>query len=185
MSEKTGVKGWLIDKMRRRTRPHEKFKVSSALERLEKEGFKPIIKADILEGRRKEIRQTLGFIIQVVHNPSYTPEEKGIAVDEAFTLTMSVGSPWLRSMDNPWLAHKMNCFIQNFREWRPIPEFFDQILEEAEALINLAFCNIDIEPLTPILITPGATKETRVIQEGSQREEKEKKHDEETEAGEL
>ena len=172
------VKAWLIDKMRRRPRTDEQFQTSSVLQRLEKEGFRPIVKSDILEGRTKEIRQNLSFILQVLQGP-YTDKQKGAAVDEIHTLMMVVGSPWLRSMDNPWLAHKVNCFLELYAELRPIPEFLGLLVTCATAIINLSMTNVDVEPLTPILVSPGATKETRVIQEGEERKETEKKTEEE------
>ena len=173
------VKAWLADKMRRRPRTDEQFQTSSVLQRLEKEGFKPIVKSDILEGRTKEIRQNLSFILQVLQGP-YTDKQKGAAVDEIHTLMMTTASPWLRSMDNPWLAHKVNCFLELYAELRPIPEFLGLLVTCATALINMSMTNIDVEPLTPIIISPGAQKETRVIQEGEERKEtKEKKTEEE------
>ena len=165
------VKAWLIDKMRRRPQTDEQFQTSSVLQRLEKEGFKPIVKSDILEGRTKEIRQNLSFILQVLQGP-YTDKQKGAAVDEIHTLMMTTASPWLRSMDNPWLAHKVNCFLELYAELRPIPEFLGLLVTCATALINMSMTNIDVEPLTPILISPGQQKETRVIQEGEERKEK-------------
>ena len=105
-----------------------------------------------MDSRRISIDKELALILTDVNNPTKTDEEKGEAIDELMRLTFLVASPWLRSMDNRWLSHKMNCFIQNYREWRVIPEFFDHLVEEAQAIINLAFCNIDIEPLTPIII---------------------------------
>ena len=168
------VKAWLIDKMRRRPKTNEQFKTSTVLERLEKEGFKPIIKSDILEGRIKEIRKNLNVILQILGG-QFTIEEKGVAVDEVHTLLITTASPWLRSMDNPWLGHKVNMFLELYAEFRYIPEYLGLLITCACAIINMAFCNIDIEPLTPILITPGATKETRVIREGDEREEREKR----------
>lgn len=164
------VKAWLIDKMRKRPRTDEQFKTSSVLERLEREGFKPIIKSDILEGRIKEIRENLNVILQILGG-QYTDEEKGVAVDEVHTLLMTTASPWLRSMDNPWLAHKVNMFLELYGEFRYIPEYLGMLITCACAIINMAMCNVDIEPMVPILITPGVTKETRVIQEGSERKE--------------
>jgi len=174
------VKAWLIDKMRRRPRTDEQFQTSSVLQRLEKEGFKPIVKSDVLEGRTKEIRQNLNMILQILGSSQYSNEEKGVAVDEIHTLMMTTASPWLRSMDNPWLAHKVNCFLELYAELRPIPEFLGLLVTCAIALINMSMTNIDVEPLTPIIISPGAQKETRVIQEGEERKEtKEKKTEEE------
>ena len=145
------VKAWLADKMRKRPRTNEQFKTSTALERLENEGFKPIIKSDILEGRTKEIRGNLNVILQILGGP-YSIEEKGIAVDEVHTLLMTVASPWLRSMDNPWLAHKVNLFLELYAEFRYIPEFLGFLITCACAIINQSMCNIDIEPLVPIII---------------------------------
>lgn len=145
------VKAWLADKMRKRPRTNEEFKTSSVLERLEKEGFKPIIKSDILEGRIKEIRGNLNVILQILGG-QYSVEEKGVAVDEVHTLLMTVASPWLRSMDNPWLAHKVNLFLELYAEFRYIPEWLGLLITCACAIINLAMCNIDIEPLTPIIL---------------------------------
>jgi hypothetical protein len=156
--------------MRKRPRTDEQFKTSSVLERLEREGFKPIIKSDILEGRIKEIRENLNVILQILGG-QYTDEEKGVAVDEVHTLLMTTASPWLRSMDNPWLAHKVNMFLELYGEFRYIPEYLGMLITCACAIINMAMCNVDIEPMVPILITPGVTKETRVIQEGSERKE--------------
>jgi len=67
-------------------------------------------------------------------------------------LVMDIGSPWLRSMDNPWLAHKVNCFLELYAELRSIPEFLGLLVTCASAIINLSMTNIDVEPLTPIII---------------------------------
>jgi len=145
------VKAWLIDKMRKRPRTDEQFKTSTALERLEREGFRPIVKADILENRVKEIRENLNAILQILGGP-YSTEEKGVAVDAIHTLLITTASPWLRSMDNPWLAHKINMFLELYGEFRYIPEYLGMLITCACSLINLAMCNIDIEPLVPIII---------------------------------
>jgi len=143
---------WLVDKVRRKKGEKESFRVSTVMEKLEKEGFKPIVKSDILESRRLSIDNDLATILTTVYNPTETDDNKGKAIDQLMRLTFLVASPWLRSMDNPWLSHKMNCFIQNYREWRKIPEMFDHLVEEAKAIINLSMTNIDVEPLTPIII---------------------------------
>ena len=143
---------WLVDKVRRKKREKESFRVSTVMEKLEREGFKPIVKSDILESRRLSIDEDLATILTIVNNPTIANDKKGEAIDQLMRLTFLVASPWLRSMDNPWLSHKMNCFIQNYREWRKLPEMFDHLVEEAKAIINLSMTNIDVEPLTPIII---------------------------------
>jgi hypothetical protein len=162
------VRAWIADKMRRRPKSDERFQVSSVISRLEEQGFKPIIKSDILESRVKEIRENLNVILQILGG-NYSVKTKGVAVDEVHTLLMTTASPWLRSMDNPWLAHKVNCFLELYAEFRYIPEYLGMLITCATAIINMAMCNIDVEPLTPILISPGNVKETRVIQEGEER----------------
>lgn len=149
---------WLADRVRRKTqKTDERFRVKSVLDKLAKEGFKPLIKSDILDSRRISIDGELADILTIVNNPTKTDKKKGEAIDQLIRLTFLVASPWLRSMDNRWLSHKMNCFIQNYREWRRIPEFFDHLVEEAQAIINLSMCNIDIEPMTPIVLWTGAS----------------------------
>lgn len=85
-------------------------------------------------------------------NHAKTIEEKGKAVDEAYVLVMDIAGPWLRSMDNSWLAHKVNCFIELYAEFRYIPEWLGLLISCASAIINLSMTNIDVEPLTPIII---------------------------------
>jgi hypothetical protein len=162
------VRAWIADKIRRRSRSDETFKTSSVISRLEAEGFKPLIKSDVLDARTKRIKEELDAILQILSGP-YSVKNKGLAVDAVYTLMMTTASPWLRSMDNPWLAHKVNCFIELYDEFRNIPEYLGMLVTCASAIINLSMTNIDIEPLTPIVIAPGAMRETRVIQEGEER----------------
>ena len=144
---------FLIDQIREAVRKpkQEKFRTSYVFDRLEKEGFKPLIKNDQLENRRERLRESLAVTLDSL-NHAKTVEEKGQAVDEAYVLVMDIASPWLRSMDNSWLAHKVNCFIELYREFRNIPEWLDLLVSCASAIINLSMTNIDVEPLTPIII---------------------------------
>lgn len=156
---------FIVDKVRRKTKPKpdEKFRVSSVLDKLADEGFKPLIKSDVLDSRRMSIDQELADILTTVYNPTKKLKEKGEAIDKLMRLVFLVASPWLRGMDNRWLSYKVNCFIQNYREWRKIPEFYDHLLEEAKAIINLSMTNIDVEPLTPIIIFTGPTPRKREV----------------------
>lgn len=145
---------FLIDKIRERVgkKPkQEEFKTSHVFERLEKQGFKPLIKNDQLESRRDRMRESLAVTLDSL-NHAKTVEEKGKAVDEAYVLVMDIAGPWLRSMDNSWLAHKVNCFIELYAEFRYIPEWLGLLISCASAIINLSMTNIDVEPLTPIII---------------------------------
>lgn len=144
----------LLDKFKSKKEDSEKFKVTRVFDRLEQEGFKPLIKNDMLESRREELDKSIRTVLDKL-NRSKKPEDMGEAVDEAMALVLNVASPWLRSMENPFLAEKVNCFIENYREWRKIPEFLDHLIEEAKVIINLSFCNIDVEPLRPIIIQSG------------------------------
>ena len=145
---------FLIDQIRNRVNKkpkEEEFKTSHVFERLEKQGFKPLIKNDQLENRRDRIRESLAVTLDSL-NHAKTIEEKGKAVDEAYVLVMDIASPWLRSMDNNWLAHKINMFLELYSEFRYIPEFLGMLITCASAIINLSMTNIDVEPLTPIII---------------------------------
>lgn len=144
---------FLIDKIRKQFSGgrRETFKVTKVFERLEEEGFKPLIKNDQLESRRERLRESLTVALDVLNNAE-TPEQKGLAVDEVYVLLMDIAGPWLRSMDNDWLAHKVNCFIELYREFRQVPEWLDVLVSCAAAMINLSMTNIDVEPLTPIII---------------------------------
>lgn len=145
---------FLIDKIRNRVNKkpkEEEFKTSHVFERLEKQGFKPLIKNDQLEGRRDRMRESLAVTLDSL-NQAKTEREKGKAVDEAYVLVMDIAGPWLRSMDNAWLAHKVNCFIELYASFRHIPEFLGMLISCASAIINLSMTNIDVEPLTPIII---------------------------------
>jgi len=145
---------FLIDQIRSRLskKPtQEEFKTSHVFERLEKQGFKPLIKNDQLESRRDRMRESLAVTLDSL-NKAQTVEEQGKAVDEAYVLVMDIAGPWLRSMDNSWLAHKVNCFLELYAEFRYIPEFLGLLVTCASAIINLSMTNIDVEPLTPIII---------------------------------
>lgn len=145
----------IVNKFRKRKKKDdETFRVESVMDRLEKEGFKPLIKSDILEGRIKELKEGLKNVLSKL-NKAESQEKMGEGVDEAVQLVYVISSPWLRSMENRWLAHKINCFIENYRECRRIPAFLDMLVEEAKAIINMSFTNIDVEPLRPIIIQTG------------------------------
>jgi len=149
-------KAWLISLKRKamgagESFPKEVIKYPSAMERMEREGFKQIIKSDVLTARINDLKEELWCALQVVYGP-YTDEEKGLAVDKAFTLTKSAASAWLRSMDNPSLHEMLIKLNQNFREWRPMPAFYDQIIEECSTVVDKGFSNIDVEPLIPIIL---------------------------------
>ena len=123
----------------------------SAMERMEKEGFRQVIKSDVLTARINDLKEELWRALQVVYGP-FTNDEKALAVDKAFTLTKSAASAWLRSMDNPSLHKLIIELNQNFREWRPMPAFYDHIIEECITIVDMAFSNIDVEPLIPIIL---------------------------------
>jgi len=146
---------FIIDKVRaklhKKPKESEEFRTSHVFERLETAGFKPLIKNDQLESRRDRLRESLAVTLNNLSHAK-KDEEKGKAVDEAYVLVMDIGSPWLRSMDNPWLAHKVNCFLELYAELRSIPEFLGLLVTCASAIINLSMTNIDVEPLTPIII---------------------------------
>ncbi|RLI46922.1 hypothetical protein DRO69_02020 [Candidatus Bathyarchaeota archaeon] len=135
---------------RRKKNQKEKFEHKTVLDRLEEEGFKPLIKSDILEGRLLEIRNTLDKILKSDGNDQL--KFKGKLVDEAYKLFMVCSSAWARSMDNPWLAHRINCFIKLYKTVRNSPAYLDDLFMCACILINVTFTNIDVEPLRPIII---------------------------------
>lgn len=135
---------------KREKKAREKFEHKTIMDRLEEEGFKPLIKGDILEGRIAEVHATLQKVLK--SNGQDQLEWKGELIDGVFRLIFVVSSAWLRSMDNAWLSHKINCFIQNYRELRHNREFLDMLFEEAMAILNISFTNIDVEPLRPIII---------------------------------
>jgi len=142
---------FLIDKIRNKKPKEETFKTSHIFDRLEQQGFKPLIKNDQLEHRMDRLRESMAATLDSL-NHAKTVEDRGKAVDEAYVLVMDIGSPWLRSMDNSWLAHKVNCFIELYAEFRYIPEWLGLLITCASAIINLSMTNIDIEPMTPIII---------------------------------
>lgn len=145
---------FLIDQIRARVgkKPkQEEFKTSHVFERLEKQGLKPLIKNDQLENRRDRMRESLAVTLDSL-NHAKNEEEKGKAVDEAYVLVMDIAGPWLRSMDNSWLAHKVNCFIELYAEFRSMPEWLGLLVSCASAIINLSMTNIDIEPMIPIIL---------------------------------
>ena len=139
----------------------EKFKISTTLDRLEEEGFKPLIKADILEGRIKLISDTLDKVLK--SNGEDKLEFKGELVDQTYKLFMVTSSAWARSMDNPWLAHRINCFIRLYQTLRNSPAFLDDLFKCACILINVTFTNIDVEPLRPIIIQSFPTSSQLMI----------------------
>lgn len=145
---------FLIDQIRERVgkKPKkEEFKTSHVFEKLAAQGFKPLIKNDQLENRRDRMRESLAVTLDSL-NHAKTVDEKGKAVDEAYVLVMDIAGPWLRSMDNSWLAHKVNCFIELYAEFRSIPEWLGLLVSCASAIINLSMTNIDVEPLTPLIL---------------------------------
>lgn len=146
---------WLIDKVREKLankpKSEEQFKTSRVFDRLEKQGFKPLIKNDQLEGRRDRIRESLALTLDALNNAK-NAKEKGQAVDEAYILLLDIAGPWLRSMDNAWLAGKVNDFLQLYSEFRSIPGYLGLLVACVSSIINLSMTNIDVEPLTPIII---------------------------------
>lgn len=141
----------IIEKLRGKKKKEE-FTIKTVFDRLEEEGFKPLIKSDILEKRVREMKMTYREVINAL-NTARTDEERGIAVDKAHSLVFFIASPWLRSMENPWLANKINDFCEQWAECRAIPAFLDMLVVEAKAIINLSFANLDVEPLHPIILT--------------------------------
>lgn len=134
----------------------EKFSVKSVLDRLEEEGLKPLLKGDVLEKRINELKTQLKEVAEELAKAK-TFDQKGKAVDKAHNLVFYVASAWLRSMENPWLADKVNDFIEQYREFRKpkLPDALGMLVDEAKAIINLAFTNIDVEPLRPIVLQTG------------------------------
>ena len=139
------------ERMKKKPKQDEEFRTSHVFDRLEKQGFKPLIKNDQLEKRIDSLRESLAVTLDNLAHAE-KDEDKGKAVDEAYTLVMSVASPWLRSMDNRWLASKVNDFFALYEDLREIPEFLGLLVRCASIIINLSMTNIDVEPLTPIII---------------------------------
>lgn len=129
-----------------RKKKEQEFHAHSVIDRLEEEGFKPLIKADILEGRVAEVRETLKTQLE--------KGDLGAFVDNVYNLFFSASSAWLRSMENKFLARKVNAFLTRYNMERDIdsPVAMRILVREGLYLVNLSFANLDVEPLRPILI---------------------------------
>lgn len=139
---------------RGKKKDNEVFHVKTRMERLGEEGLRQVIKSDVTEARVQELKESLPKVLGKL-NKAKTDEEKAEAVDDAVTLVFVGAVPWLRSMQNDWLADKISDFIEQYREGRDIPSFMKTLVAEAKFLINLAFTNIDVEPFPPIIIWGG------------------------------
>lgn len=124
----------------------ESFQAKTVLGRLEEEGFKPLIKADVLENRVKELRDILAKQLK--------EGDLGAFVDNVYNLFFTVGSAWFRSMENKFLAKKVNAYLIRYNMERDIdsPVALRILVREGLYLINLAFAGLDVTPLTPIII---------------------------------
>lgn len=147
----------IVNKIRKKkggSSSEESFTVKNVWGRLEEEGLKPLIKGDVLEKRLKDLKDTMLDVAEKLAEAK-TVKEMGEAVDKAHYLVFYISSAWLRSMENAWLADKMNAFVEQYSEVRHLPAFLDMLVDEAKIIINLAFTNIDVEPLRPIMLQTG------------------------------
>lgn len=133
----------------------ETFQAKTVLGRLEEEGFKPIIKADVLDNRVKEVRDILAKNLR--------EKDLGAFVDGVYNMFFSVASPWFRSMENKFLARKVNAFLTRYNMERDIdsPVALRILVREGLYLVNLAFAGLDVTPLTPIIINTGPKRYRR------------------------
>lgn len=131
------------------------FQAKTVLGRLEEEGFKPLIKADVLESRIKEVRATLAKQLE--------EGDLGDFVDNIYNLFFTVGSAWFRSMENKFLARKVNAFLKRYNMERDIDSkvALRILVREGLYLVNLAFAGLDVTPLTPIIINAGPRRRGR------------------------
>lgn len=110
----------------------------------EKAGLYLLNKGGYLESRLSEIHNTLSDAAKKGDIQTY--------VDEAKRMVLVVASAWLRGMQNPWLASKVNAYLENFRVLRDIEGGLPYLAREAEVIVNLSFTNLDVEPPPPIFI---------------------------------
>lgn len=129
----------------KRETEYPRLQVEGVIRNLEeKAGLYLLNKGGYLETRLTEIHQTLtkaaieGDIVKYVNN--------------AKRLVLVVASAWLRGMQNPWLAKKVNAFLENYRVLHDVKGGLPYLAREAEVIVNLSFTNLDVEPPPPIFV---------------------------------
>lgn len=134
-----------------RKKDEDEFIAERAFDTLEMEGFRRLITTEMLEKRLAEMAKNFRQISEKLRKAT-SDQDMGEAIDDAHYLLFTVGSAWLRSMENKWLARKIGDYCEQYADVRDIPAFLDMLLVESKYLINLAFTNLDVQTIKPILI---------------------------------
>lgn len=70
---------------------------------------------------------------------------------------MTIGSPWIRGLDNRELAQKQNDFFELEMMIGHLPAFYPDLKLCTDILIGLSWQAIDVTPETPVLMETRAT----------------------------
>ena len=125
------------------------YEPTSALERLAEEGIRPLIMTEQLENRLAMMVQTVRNTVTAVFNPKTSLKDKMKALDKGLEMVVVVAQAWGRGL------HVWHVFSAQFRELRPMPAFWDSLVEEFIDMVNKGWIPQDV--LTPrpvVMITP-------------------------------
>lgn len=128
------------------------FKPVSALDRLAKQGIRPVIMTDQLENRIALITNLRKILDDIYNGTSLEQQLK--AIDRALPLCIIVSQPWGRGHE-VWTK-----FSAQFRELRTMPAFMDSLIEEFLDMINHGWIPEDVlTPVPIVMITPQAPRQ--------------------------
>jgi len=128
----------------------EDFKIKRVFDDMVQEGFRLLIKNDILMQRNQDIKEDIAKI-QFILDHSKTDEDKKTAVTMAYALIHHASVSWLRIMENTWLGTKVTDFFEQYVALHDLPEYYEDLVNESKAIISI-FSNVDVEPLRPLVI---------------------------------
>lgn len=128
----------------------EDFKIKRVFDDMAQEGFRLLIKNDILMQRNDDIKMDISKIQHILDNAE-TDKDRKAAVTMAYALIHYVSVSWLRIMENTWLGSKVTDFFEQYVALNDLPVYYEDLVNESKAIISI-FSNIDVEPLRPLVI---------------------------------
>lgn len=129
------------------------YEPTSALERLAEQGIRPLIMTEQLENRLAMMVQTVRNTVTIIFDPTKSVEDKMKALDKGLEMCVVVSMAWGRGLQ-VW-----HTFSAQFRELRPMPAFWDSLVEEFIDMVNKGWIPQDILTPRPIVMIMPMVKD--------------------------
>lgn len=121
--------------------------------------FQALIQNDIVDERRKSMAkgiEDIGLMFAQIplleDEPAKQLATMQLCLEMIHSLYFNSTSPWMRSMENRWLAEKFKYWLDQCERWKDLPEAIPRLIRNGKFIMNLSFTNKDIVPLPPIFL---------------------------------